>query len=127
MWLVRALAGSVMLDLIDLYEALGRREEAKELWEQVREILIDGVGRLTKRMGTKQIALTFAQIDAIHDFFEGEIPGDSEITIIESSDEQRVLYLSVGAHFYRCDKLKPTKCLVKRLPANKESDERKRD
>jgi tetratricopeptide (TPR) repeat protein len=34
------LAGSVLLDLIDLYEAQGRHDEAKALWARVRKILL---------------------------------------------------------------------------------------
>lgn len=34
------LAGSVLLDLIDLYEAQGRHDEAKALWGRVRKILL---------------------------------------------------------------------------------------
>jgi len=33
------LAGMVLLDLIDLYDAQERREEAKALWERIRKIL----------------------------------------------------------------------------------------
>ncbi|MGH2506323.1 MAG: tetratricopeptide repeat protein [Ktedonobacteraceae bacterium] len=34
------LAGMVLLDLIDLYEAKERHDEAKALWERVRNILM---------------------------------------------------------------------------------------
>lgn len=33
------LAGMVLLDLIDLYDAQERHEEAKALWERIRKIL----------------------------------------------------------------------------------------
>ena len=43
------LVGSVLLDLIDLYEVQGRHDEAKALWERVRKILIMHLPILLKR------------------------------------------------------------------------------
>jgi tetratricopeptide (TPR) repeat protein len=43
------LAGSVLLDLIDLYEAQGRHDEAKVLWVRVRKILLINLPQLLKR------------------------------------------------------------------------------
>ena len=43
------LAGSVLLDLIDLYEAQGRHDEAKSLWGRVRKILLIHLPQLLKQ------------------------------------------------------------------------------
>lgn len=40
------LAGSVLLDLIDLYEAQGKEQEVKDLWERVRKILLVNLPKL---------------------------------------------------------------------------------
>lgn len=43
------LAGNVLLDLIDLYEAQGRHDEAKLLWGRVRKILLIHLPQLLQR------------------------------------------------------------------------------
>lgn len=43
------LVGSVLLDLIDLYEAQGRHDEAKVLWGRVRKILLLHLPKLLQR------------------------------------------------------------------------------
>jgi len=42
------LAGSVLLDLIDLYEAQGKQEEVKALWDRVRKILVVNLPKLRR-------------------------------------------------------------------------------